>query len=223
MVIFMLLRFLALGVAGLAAGAFTWFFFEYVLHRFAFHEMKGKNLGSREHLNHHVRATWAFDPVILFAWFGVLLTGVGWGAGTMWLLDGPISSSSATLAGASFGAGWVAGYFFYEWHHAQAHLRGPNNRWEAWLRKHHFHHHFGHPLSNQNVTIPLWDIVFRTTERPEKVQVPRRLVMRWLLDEDGCVKPEYRDDYELVGVVGTDERQAGIDKARAYANLVPVP
>ena len=78
-------------------------------------------------------------------------------------------------------------------------------------------------MSNQNVTIPLWDFVFRTTERPEKVQVPRRLVMRWLLDEAGTVKPEYRDDYELVGIVGTDERQAGIDKARAYANLVPVP
>ncbi len=219
----MLLRFALLGLPGLAVGAFVWFFFEYVLHRFAFHELKGKNFASREHLDHHVRATWGFDPMITLAWIGVVLTGVGWAAGVRLLLDGTLSRDAATVVGAAFGLGWIAGYFFYEWHHAQAHLRGPNNDWEAWLRKHHFHHHFGHPMSNQNVTIPLWDIVFRTTERPERVKVPRRLAMVWLIDEQGEVKPEYRDDYELVGSLGTSERQVGIDKARAYANLVPIP
>jgi hypothetical protein len=202
-------------VVAFAAGAFWWFLFEYLLHRFAFHDMKGKGVGSREHLEHHVRASWRFDPMILFAWFGVVVTGVGWG----WLADDLVGRA----AGITFGAAWVVGYFFYEWHHRAAHLRAPRNKWETWLRIHHFHHHFGHPLSNQGVTIALWDHVFRTNEVPEKVRVPRRLVMPWLIDAEGNVLPEYADDYELVGSPGLDERQAGIDHARAYANLVPTP
>jgi sterol desaturase/sphingolipid hydroxylase (fatty acid hydroxylase superfamily) len=199
-----------------AAGTFLWFFFEYVLHRFAFHNLEGWGIGSREHLNHHVRANWIFDPTIVLAWVGVVLTGIGWGFAAAYL--------TSAWVGAAFGAGWVGGYFFYEWHHRAAHLRAPRNQWEIWLRKHHFHHHFGHPLSNQGVTISLWDHVFRTNEDPATVQVPRRLAMKWLLDEDGEVKPEYADDYVLVGsAAATDERQSAIDKARAYANLVPVP
>jgi sterol desaturase/sphingolipid hydroxylase (fatty acid hydroxylase superfamily) len=198
-----------------AVGVFVWFFFEYVLHRFVFHEeVLGRNIGSREHLEHHVKASWGFDPVITLAWLGVVLVGSGFGALWAWLV-GPV--------GWAFGAGFVFGYFFYEYHHAQAHLRPPKNRWERWLRKHHFHHHFGHPLTNHNVTIPLWDVVFGTIERPEKVKVPRRLAMRWLLDEDGNVRPEFQDDYEVVGSARADERQAAIDRARAFANLVPTP
>ena len=34
-------------VAWFALGVFTWFFFEYVLHRFAFHDMKGRNFGKQ--------------------------------------------------------------------------------------------------------------------------------------------------------------------------------
>jgi len=201
--------------AAVLVGAAFWTLGEYVLHRWAFHEMKGKGLGSREHLDHHVRATWGFDPVILLAWLGVVLTGFGWGLLAAWL--------TAPVAGWSFGAGWVVGYFFYEWHHAQAHLRAPKNRWEASLRTHHFHHHFGHPLSNQGVTHPLFDIVFGTLERPERVKVPRRLAMVWLIDEHGEVKPEFASSYELVGsAAATDERQAAIDHARAYANLTPI-
>jgi len=202
-------------VVAFAAGAFWWFLFEYLLHRFAFHDMKGKGVGSREHLNHHVRASWTFDAMILFAWFGVVLTGFGWG----WLAVDLVGRAG----GITFGAAWIVAYFFYEWHHRAAHLRAPRNQWERWLRFHHFHHHFGHPLSNQGVTISLWDHVFRTNQAPDKVRVPRRLVMPWLIDSDGNVLPEYADDYELVGTAGTDERQAGIDHARAYANLVPIP
>ena len=168
-------------VLAFAAGAFWWFMFEYLLHRFAFHEMKGK--------------------------------GVGWG----WLADTVVNRP----VGIAFGVAWVFAYFFYEWHHRASHLRGPRNEWERWLRVHHFHHHFGHPLTNQGVTISLWDHVFRTNVSPEKVRVPRRLVMPWLIDENGEVLPEHRDDYELVGNADLDERQAGIDRARAFANLVP--
>lgn len=213
-----------LGTAGwlaavplLVAGVALWSLGEYVLHRFAMHELKGRGILSREHLMHHVRATWTFDPMLLLAWLGVVVVGVlVWGQLGLVLL-GPI-------AGASLALGWCVGYAAYEYVHAMAHLRAPRTDYQRWLRKHHFHHHFGHPLSNQGVTISLWDHVFRTNEDPATVQVPRRLAMKWLLDEDGEVKPEYADDYVLVGsAAATDERQSAIDKARAYANLVPVP
>ena len=97
------------------------------------------------------------------------------------------------------------------------------NRWEAWLRVHHFYHHFGHPLTNHGVSIPLWDHVFGTHVRPDKVKVPRRLVMPWLIDEDGEVRPEFADHYELVGATDPSERQEALDRARAFANEVPVP
>ncbi len=36
-----------------------------------------------------------------------------------------------------------------------------------------------------------------------------------MLDEDGALRPEFTGDYELVGRNDLDERQAGIDRARA--------
>ena len=207
---------LALTIVGsFAAGWFLWTLGEYLLHS-SFHWAKGKGLASREHLEHHVHAGWRFDPVITLAWLGVVIFGVAYGWVGSFLLPPSVSYS--------IGAGWTVGYFFYEWHHRAAHLRAPRNRWETWLRKHHFHHHFGHPLANEGVTIPLWDHVFGTFEAPERVRVPRRLAMPWLVDDEGRVRPEFAADYELVGdATTTSERQAAIDKARAFANQVPVP
>jgi hypothetical protein len=165
-----------------------------------------------------VHASWHFDPIITLAWAGVLAA--GWGLARLFGLFvwAPF--------GFGFGGGWVVGYFFYEWHHAQSHLRAPRNRWEVWLRKHHLQHHFGRPMHNQGVTIPLWDIVFRTRDQPERVRVPRRLAANavlWLTDDSGNIRPEYAEDYELVGSIEAEsERQAGIDRARAYANLEPI-
>lgn len=205
-------------VAGFAVGAFVWFFFEYVLHRFAFHAMKGVGIGSREHLEHHVRASWTFDWLLGLVWVGVAVAGFGWGVLVAFLTN--------PAAGWAFGLGWALAYYFYEWHHRAAHRRAPRNAWESWLRKHHFEHHFGHPMLNQGVTIPLWDVVFRSTSRPERVRVPRRLAMPWLVGADGEVRPEYAADYELVGApTGSEQaadRQAQLDRSRAFANLTPV-
>jgi hypothetical protein len=193
---------------------FLWLFFEYVLHRFVFHAMKGVGIGSREHLEHHVHAGWNFDWLIVVVWTLVALTGLGWG----WLFSALTGSAAV---GWCVGLGWALGYYFYEYEHWRAHKRAPRNAWERWLRKHHFHHHFGHPLHNQGVTLPLWDVIFGTWDRPDVVRVPRRLAMPWLVDERGELRPEYRDDYVLVGSPAHDERQVGIDRARAFANLEP--
>jgi sterol desaturase/sphingolipid hydroxylase (fatty acid hydroxylase superfamily) len=199
-----------------AAGAMLWTLAEYLLHRFAMHHLKGKGIMSREHLEHHVHSSWYFSHTHLMSWAGMLTVGAVLWLPLGWLVFGP-------LVGVVAAVGWACGYFFYEYQHAMSHLRGPSGRYTAWVRHSHFHHHFGHPLANHGVTIPLWDIVFGTRETPEVVRVPRRLALPWMLDDEGELRDELVGQYVLVGsTAAADERQAGIDRARAFASLAPV-
>ncbi len=205
------------GVTLVATGAALWTFGEYVMHRVVMHQMKGKGLASREHLRHHAE----YDSVLeswWFAWAGVLAVGAALGVSAAQVLGG---------VGWCLGTGWVAGYGFYDWIHFRAHRRPIAHPYERWVRRHHFHHHFGHPMANHGVTTPIRDLVFGTYERVDgTVRVPRRLAMRWLLDEAGEVRPEHRDDYELIGrrlAPGQDPAQDRVDHTRAFANLAPTP
>ena len=201
-------------VGGFVLGFFVWGFAEYVLHRFAMHHLKGKGIMSREHLEHHVRASWNWSPIFLLSWSGILLVG--------FLLWVPVGWAIAGVAfGVSLALGWSIGYFFYEYQHAMAHLQAPKGRYGTWLRHHHFHHHFGHPMKNHGVSWPLWDHVFGTFEHPERVRVPRRLAMPWMLGADGELLAIYADRYELVGAASSDERLAALDRARAFASIAP--
>jgi sterol desaturase/sphingolipid hydroxylase (fatty acid hydroxylase superfamily) len=208
----------ALTFAGLlVAGASMWTFGEYVMHRFVMHEAKGRGLPSREHLRHHAE----YDSVLeswWFAWAGIVGLGVALGI-NMAKVVGP--------AGWGLGIGWVGAYGFYDWIHYRAHRRPIRHPYERWVRKHHFHHHFGHPTVNHGVTTPIWDKVFGTFEKVDRpIRVPRRLAMRWLVDGDGELRPQHADDYVLVGRridAGSDPQQDAIDRARAFANLAPTP
>ncbi|MGB6058523.1 MAG: sterol desaturase family protein [Microthrixaceae bacterium] len=201
-------------LVALATGWALWTFAEYMLHRFAMHELDGKGIMSREHLEHHVHSGWSFDVTHLLSWTGMLLVGAVVWAPLGWLLAGP-------TFGVTMAVGWAVGYFFYEYQHMSAHLRAPRNRYERFVRRHHFNHHFGHPKANHGVSTPLWDHVFRTFERPERVRVPRRLALPWLVDETGAIHPEFNGDYVLVGADRADERTAALDRARAFASLAP--
>jgi sterol desaturase/sphingolipid hydroxylase (fatty acid hydroxylase superfamily) len=200
-----LFGYVALGLAGWLA----WTVGEYVLHRFAMHELRGKGMMSREHLNHHADRDSILEKAPL-AWIGVIIVGSVWG----WLLA------------PAFGVGWVFGYGFYDFHHWHAHKHPARNRYQRWLRLHHFHHHFGHPKDNLGVTWPVWDLVFGTYVRPSRIRLPRRLAMVWLVDDAGEVKPEYAAQYEVVGrprptapaaAADVDER----DRVDAFANRPP--
>jgi sterol desaturase/sphingolipid hydroxylase (fatty acid hydroxylase superfamily) len=204
----------SVGVA-LAVGAALWSLAEYLLHRFAMHHLHGKGIMSREHLEHHVHSTWSFSSTHLLSWAGMLLVGAVLWLPLGWWLVGP-------AVGVALLAGWALGYFFYEYQHAVAHLRAPSGRYGAWLRQHHFHHHFGHPMANHGVTSPVWDRVFGTLDRPELVRVPRRLALPWLVDDTGELRDEFRSSYVLVGSADPDSRLAGIDRARAFASVAPV-
>lgn len=202
---------LALGVP---AGIVLWSFLEYVLHRFAFHEARGSNYGSREHLRHH-----GSDDTVLESWYlswaGVLLVSFGLVPGLGHLLSVPQLAWGV-------GLGHLLGYGFYDWIHWRAHRRPVRNAYEAAVRKHHFIHHFHAPMHNHGVTTPFWDHVFGTFVDAEVVQVPRRLAMRWLVDDDGEILAEYRDSYELRGRAVLDDAQRTVDEERAFANQAPI-
>ncbi|MEZ5373867.1 MAG: sterol desaturase family protein [Microthrixaceae bacterium] len=203
-------------LVGLALGALGWTLAEYLLHRFAMHALKGRGIMSREHLEHHVTSSWTFGYTHLLSWAGMLLVGfAGWmplahAAGASW----PVAASVAV--------GWALGYFLYEFLHARSHLAPPATTYGRWLRRHHVHHHFGHPNANHGVTVQWWDRLFGTLERPETVRVPRRLALPWLVDDSGELLPEFADDYRLVGSRSSGEREAMLDRARAFASVAPV-
>jgi sterol desaturase/sphingolipid hydroxylase (fatty acid hydroxylase superfamily) len=186
-----------------AAGWFLWTLGEYVLHRFGMHALKGRGLASREHLRHHASRDSVLEKWAL-SWTGILLVG----------------AVLAATVHPALAIGWVAGYGFYDLQHYRAHRRAPRTRYQRWLRRHHFHHHFGHPMANHGVTWPLWDHVFGTWEAPGRIRVPRRLAMVWLLDDDGAVRPEHAADYEVVGRAAADERRDA-DLVDAFANRAP--
>lgn len=201
-------------VVAFLGGFALWSLGEYVLHRFAMHHLHGKGIMSREHLEHHVHSTWSFSVTHLLSWAGMLLVGYGAWMPLVWWLAGP-------AAGVAVATGWAAGYFFYEYQHAVAHLRAPSGRYGTWLRRHHFHHHFGHPMANHGVSTLVWDKAFGTYEAPEKVRVPRRLALPWLVDEHGELHLEFTDHYVLVGSASSDERTAQLDRIRAFASVAP--
>ncbi|MGH9186578.1 MAG: sterol desaturase family protein [Acidimicrobiales bacterium] len=186
-------------------GWFAWTLGEYVMHRVVMHAMRGRGIASREHLNHHADRDSILEKWAL-AWSGILIVGTLLGVGVH-----PV-----------FGIGWVFGYGFYDLQHYRAHKRAPRTRYQRWLRRHHFHHHFGRPVVNHGVTLPLWDVVFRTYERPGVIRVPRRLAMVWLVDQSGRVRTEFAGDYEVVGRADRPADLAVRDKVDAFANRPPV-
>ncbi len=203
------MRTAALVLGGMAA----WTLAEYVLHRFVMHRLRGRGLPSREHLIHHA------DPENnpgrpLLSWIGIAVVGAVLWWPTGWFL-GDAAGSAALYAG------WLAGYAVYELVHNRAHSHAPRGAYGRWVRRHHFHHHHGHPMANHGVTTPVWDRVFATLEVPQRIRVPRRHAMPWLLLEDGQLRPEYGDHYVLVGPADADARLRAIDQARAFANLTP--
>lgn len=205
-------------VAALPAGVVLWTFMEYVLHRFAFHEARGKNYGSREHLRHH-----GSDDTVLESWY------LSWaGVLALSLLGIPALGRLVGLAqiGWGVGLGYLVGYAFYDWVHWRAHRKPIRDtafgRYESRVRKHHFIHHFHAPLQNHGVTSAFWDRVFGTVVEVDVVQVPRRLTMRWLVDDEGRVRPEYADDYAVRGSLRLDDEQRRLDRELAFANRAPM-
>lgn len=171
------------------AGALSWSFSEYMLHRFLAHACKGRNTFSREHLAHHSNPAY-FTPtskkvLVAVFWFVTVfgLTRLLW------------SQSEAAF----FTAGFVGFYTFYEVLHRRIHTAAPRGAYGRMVRKHHLSHHFTDARLRHGVTSRFWDRVFRTHEPIAQVRVPRKLATPWMLNQRGELQDSYADSYLLVG------------------------
>jgi hypothetical protein len=204
---------LAVSLFAVGLGALGWTLLEYLLHCFVFHGASATRLGAREHRQHHAQVDY-FAP-----WWQKALAAL---AVTTLVLPLSVIATGATT-GLSFTAGFIGTYLLYEILHRRAHTHPPTGPYGRWRRRNHFEHHFVDPRRAQGVTTPIWDWVFGTRLSVERVPVPRRLAMPWLIDDDGEICPDYANDYELVGSTRSDDRIRRADNEAAMANRSPDP
>lgn len=176
-------------VAAALAGAFTWTFLEYVIHRWLGHaaRFRGNPFGL-EHVRHHVEGDY-FAP----AWKKLLLVPLAGG-----LAAAPAIFAFGTTPGVAYAAGLIGFYGLYELLHRLEHVWEGLGPYGRWARRHHFAHHFVDARYNHGVTTPLWDHVFGTHRRPQRITVPAKLCMAWLKDPaTGAVRASCADTYVL--------------------------
>jgi sterol desaturase/sphingolipid hydroxylase (fatty acid hydroxylase superfamily) len=171
------------------AGVTLWSLAEYLLHRFLGHDRRTwPNAFATEHTRHHGEGDY-----FARSWKKAL------GAlGAVPIVSAMAASVVGATLGIAFGASFVSMYVLYEWVHRRAHTHRGLGAYGRYLRRHHFHHHFGNPRANHGVTSPVWDVVFGTFEPPGRIRVPEKLRMRWLVDpRTGDVFSDLALFYEL--------------------------
>lgn len=182
-------------------GVVGWSLSEYAIHRFVGHGAARRREGlwflpprlplvlfNEEHIHHHR------DPTYFAAWWKK-----GLAAGVLV----PLFSALASLAvgvelGVTFGVSYTLTYLGYEILHRRIHTHAPINRYFAWMRRHHLHHHVS-PKVNHGVTSVLWDVAFHTNQVAEPVALHRKIAPVWLLTKAGELRPEFASEYRLVG------------------------
>jgi len=90
----------------------------------------------------------------------------------LFVVGGPAFPVFGWVGGLAYLGGLFAGYLWSEAFHHAIHHRAPRNRWEAWMWRYHYVHHWKDPTSNYGFTSPLWDAVFRTYRSVSEVRVP---------------------------------------------------
>ena len=146
--------------SGLVAIGFVWgTLYEYIHHRFFFHEwtdVPGLRGFRHVHLPHHIDLTdgisagpFTYYPVMTLWFFFMRLT------------LGSFAVSAAFVCGLSF---W---YMWYEYQHDCDHLDpAPKyfSKYVQYMKSYHAFHH-DHPEKNFGITQPVWDRIFNTFKR----------------------------------------------------------
>lgn len=170
------------------AGVVTWSFGEYALHNWIGHLTKGRTAFSREHLAHHANSHYFTPTSRKVATAAMVLSAI---TAALALVLGVVNALW-------FSTGFTVMYTTYEVIHRRTHTHAPRGWYSRWARRHHFLHHYTSPKMNHGVTSPIWDIVFRTYQRPALVRVPEKHAPAWLVDPTtGEVKAEYAGDYQI--------------------------
>lgn len=141
-------------LAGL--GYLFWTLTEYWMHRIIFHFEPEDGLGARFHwIIHGVHHDHPNDPkrLVMPPSVSVPLSLLFFGA--FWLVLG----ADAAFA---FGAGFFAGYLFYDSIHYHLHHHTPKTGLGRRLRELHMRHHFQDDTVGFGISAPWWDRVFGT-------------------------------------------------------------
>src|SRR4051812_25977622 len=143
-------------VALFVGGYFFWTLSEYWIHRGIFHFEPEGGLGARLHwIIHGVHHDHPNDPLRL-----VMPPSVSVPLSALFCLG-----FWAVLGDPhwyAFGAGFLAGYLFYDMTHYFLHHHKPKSRAGKRLRELHMRHHFQDHTTGFGISAPYWDTVFRT-------------------------------------------------------------
>ena len=137
-------------------GVFSWTLFEYIFHRWIYHQ--GKTLAHAGHRMHHEHP----KMLIGMPWF--MTTGFLW---LVWYL---FSYKLEARGVVTFWAGMVTGYLAYSaLHHIHHHFNFRGTRYHKLYVHHQIHHKFANV--NFGVTNRFWDHVFGTAFRKQSATV----------------------------------------------------
>jgi sterol desaturase/sphingolipid hydroxylase (fatty acid hydroxylase superfamily) len=157
----------ALALIGLfVAGYFFWTLAEYWIHRVIFHFEPEEGLGAKLHwIIHGVHHDHPNDPLRL-----VMPPSVSVPLSSLFCLG--FWAVLGTPNWYAFGAGFLAGYLFYDMTHYFLHHHKPKSRLGKRLRELHMRHHFQDHTTGFGISAPYWDKFFRTF--PTKARKPGR-------------------------------------------------
>ena len=161
-IIFMLVEGLVRGsgwatIGWIAGGYVFWTLSEYWIHRAIFHFEPERGFGARLHwIIHGVHHDHPNDPMRLVMPPSV---SVPLSALFVWGFYAVLGSPAFL----PFGAGFLAGYLFYDMLHYHLHHHRPTTAVGRWLRELHMRHHFQDHERGYGISAPYWDSVFRTT------------------------------------------------------------
>lgn len=143
-----------------AGGYLFWTFCEYWIHRVVFHYEPQSGIGARLHwMVHGVHHDHPNDPLRLVMPPAVSVPLAALFLGLFVLVVG-------TPLAWAVGAGFLAGYLFYDMlHYALHHHLHARNTLERRLRELHMRHHFEDESHGYGISAPWWDLIFGTLER----------------------------------------------------------
>jgi dihydroceramide fatty acyl 2-hydroxylase len=152
----------AMAVAWVLGGYIVWTLTEYWLHRLVFHFEPDHGIGARLHwIMHGVHHDHPNDPMRL-----VMPPSVSVPLSSLFILG--FYAVLGSPAFMPFGAGFLAGYLYYDMLHYHVHHHVPRTALGKRLRELHMRHHFQDHDRGYGVSAPFWDHVFGTapSERP---------------------------------------------------------
>ena len=150
----------ALEALAWAVGGYAfWTLSEYWIHRAIFHFEPEQGFGARLHwMIHGVHHDHPNDPLRLVMPPAASIPLAAAFLGLFWAMLGlPVAFA--------FGAGFLAGYVFYDELHYHLHHHQPRTALGRRLRELHMRHHFQDDTRGFGISAPYWDWVFRTVPR----------------------------------------------------------